>query len=137
MKLNQPIGKPSYGPLIIRVMLGIYFFLAGYLKLEDVFAFVDIVKEQGVLSEQLAILVGITLPYFEVVVGVLLIIGIWTTAVALVASLILAGIIFTFGIFPGETEMINKDLVLLAAAISLMFSGPGGYSIDNIKSSSD
>jgi uncharacterized membrane protein YphA (DoxX/SURF4 family) len=40
--------------------------------------------------------------------------------------------VLAFGVFPGTHDIFNKDLILLAAACSLLYSGPGALSIDNI-----
>lgn len=132
MKMNQPLGAAHYGPMIIRLALGAYFILAGMGKLNLLAAFVDQVRSFGVLPGNIAAVYGILLPYVEVSVGALLVIGMWTTLSGVLAGLMILSFVLAFGVFPGTHDIFNKDLILLAAACSLLYSGPGALSIDNI-----
>lgn len=132
MKMNQPLGAAHFGPMIIRLTLGAYFILAGMGKLNLLAAFVDQVRSFGVLPGNIAAVYGILLPYVEVAVGGLLIIGMWTTLSGVLAALMIVSFVYAFGVFPGSHDIFNKDIILLAAACSLMYSGPGAFSIDNI-----
>ena len=134
MKMNEPIGNPIWGPFILRIVLGAYFVLAGWAKLSNVPGFIKEVQSFGVLPAQAATLYGILLPYFEIVAGVFLIIGIWTTLAALLTSLMLLSFVMAFGIFPKTGALLfNKDILLLAASISLMYSGAGAISVDRFR----
>jgi uncharacterized membrane protein YphA (DoxX/SURF4 family) len=133
MKMNEPIGAPAFGPLISRLVLGAYFLLAGLSKLGMLAAFVAQVKSFGVLPENVASLYGVLLPYIEVFVGGCLIIGLWTTLVGFMGSGLLISFICAFGLFPGSSDIFNKDLVLLGALLCLLYTGPGYYSIDNMR----
>lgn len=132
MKFNQPIGAASYAPMIVRLSLGAYFIMAGLSKFDLLAGFVDQVRAMGILPGNLAAVYGILLPYVEVAVGGLLILGMWTTMVGVLAGLMILSFVAAFGIFPGHKEIFNKDIILLAAAASLLYSGPGAFSVDNI-----
>ena len=132
MKFNQPIGAAPYGPMIVRLALGAYFIMAGLSKFDILAAFVDQVRAIGVLPGNFAAVYGILLPYVEVAVGGLLILGMWTTMVGVLAGLLIVSFVAAFGIFPGHKEIFNKDIILLAATASLLYSGPGAFSVDNI-----
>ena len=134
MKMHEPVGKPEYGALFLRMPLGAYFILAGLMKLKSVHVFIETVKAYGMLPENASILVGVLVPYLEVAAGILLLLGLWTTLAAFVASILLASYIYAVGFLVGEgKELFNKDLILLAAAISLLFTGPGRGSIDGFR----
>ena len=133
IKINQPVGPAWWAPFIIRISLGAYFTLAGLSKLEALSAFIRQVKGFGVLPDNVASLYATLLPYGEVAIGLLLILGLWTTLIALLSSFLLLTFVCAFGVFPGDYDLFNKDLILLAASFSLMYSGPGGYSLDNVR----
>ncbi len=131
MKLNQPIGNAMYAPIFIRFALGGYFILAGLLKLENPTAFIQQVQHFQLLKEPLATLYGILLPYAELGAGALLILGLWTTLAGALSSLMLISFIIAMKLFPdASTHLFNKDVLLLCASLSLLWSGPGFYSID-------
>ena len=133
IKMNEPIGPAVYGPMITRCVIGAYFLLAGLSKLQMLAAFVAQVKTFGVLPDNVSSLYGVLLPYVEVFVGGSLILGLWTTMVGMMASFLLVSFICAFGVFPGSTDIFNKDIVLLAATISLLYTGPGSYAIDGVR----
>jgi uncharacterized membrane protein YphA (DoxX/SURF4 family) len=134
MKMNEPIGNPIWGPFILRITLGAYFVLAGWAKLANVPGFIREVQSFGVLPTQAATLYGILLPYFEIAAGFLLIVGIWTTLAALITSLMLLSFVLAFGVFPKTGDLLfNKDILLLAGSISLLYSGAGAISIDRFR----
>ena len=133
MKMNEPIGKAIYGPLLIRLSLGSYFILAGLGKLPLLFVFISQVKSFGVLPENLATLYATLLPYLEIFVGGSILLGLWTTLAGLMATMLLASFIIAFGFFPGDHTVFSKDVILAAGALSLLYSGPGAYSIDNLR----
>ncbi len=131
--MNEPIGPATFGPMLARLGLGAYFFLAGMSKLQMLSAFVQQVKAFQVLPDNISSLYGVLLPYLEVFVGVCLILGLWTTMVGIMASLLLASFVCAFGLFPGSSDIFNKDLVLLGAVLGLLYTGPGAYSLDNVR----
>jgi uncharacterized membrane protein YphA (DoxX/SURF4 family) len=53
--------------------------------------------------------------------------------VGMMASFLLVSFICAFGVFPGSTDIFNKDIVLLAATIGLLYTGPGSYAIDGVR----
>lgn len=131
--MNEPIGNPIWGPFFIRVALGAYFLLAGLAKLDNIQGFIQEVQSFNILSPHMSTLYGILLPYVEIAGGTLLILGIWTTLAALLISLMLLSFVIAFGFFPRGGSMFNKDILLLAAALSLMYSGAGAMSIDRFR----
>lgn len=133
IKINQPIGPSVWGPFLIRLALGAYFIMAGLGKLEVLAAFIEQVRSFGVLPANISALYATLLPYIEVGIGAMMILGLWTTLTGLLSGLLILSFVFAFGFFPGGHDIFNKDLILCAAACSLLFSGPGVYALDNIR----
>jgi uncharacterized membrane protein YphA (DoxX/SURF4 family) len=133
IKMNEPIGSPAFGPLFARVAVGSYFLLAGLSKLQMLSAFVSQVKTFGVLPENASSLYGVLLPYLEVFIGGCLILGLWTTMAGFMAAGLLVSFVMAFGFFPGSSDIFNKDLVLLGCVMCLLYTGPGAYSLDNVR----
>lgn len=131
--MNEPLGNAIYGPMLIRLALGAYFVLAGLKKLHNQAQFIAEVQKFGILPAQLSTLYAVLLPYLEIGAGALLLIGIWTTLAALVTSALLASFIYALGLFPNSSDLFNKDVILLAASMSLLYSGAGGWSIDRFR----
>jgi uncharacterized membrane protein YphA (DoxX/SURF4 family) len=133
IKLDEPVGDAQWGPTIYRLAIGSYFMLAGLMKLDRMDVFLRHVVEFGVLPKQVAILYGTFLPYAEVTVGFLLLIGFWTTLASLAASVLLVSFIVALGVFPNSNRLFNKDIILLGGTVALMFSGGGRYSLDRFR----
>lgn len=133
MKLHEPIGSSLFAPFFVRCAIGAYFVLAGLAKIDIIPQFIDQVKEFGILPSHLAVLYGILNPYTEIAVGVLLIVGFWTTLAGIISSLLLLSYIIALGTFPASSHVFNKDIVLLAGTLSLLFSGAGAFSIDRFR----
>lgn len=134
MKVDKPIGDHLWGPFFIRLTLGAYFVLAGYMKLVHHAQFIEEVKRMGVLPELGATLYGILLPYVELVSGALFLVGYWTVFAALLISLMLLSFVVALGPFPEAGSLLfNKDIILLAAALSVLYTGGGRISIDKFR----
>lgn len=133
MKMNEPIGNPLYGPLILRLTLGAYFVLKGLYVLDNMPSFVRLVQSFGVLPEPFATLYAILIPYLSLIAGTFLVLGIWTTLGSIIAALMLLSFVVALGIFPSNREIFNKDLILLAGTLSLLYSGAGAWSIDRFR----
>lgn len=134
---SEPIGDAVFGPLFIRLSLGLYLVVAALAKIKHLEAFVDQVKSFGVLSGSVAMLYGSTLPYLELLAGGLLLIGFWSTFAAMLTSALLFSFIVGLGIFPhkmGPTyHIFNKDIILLCASLSLLYTGAGAFSLDRFR----
>ena len=134
MKASTPVGQPIYAPLCIRLVIGSYFLLAGLAKLDDHRGFIEEVHRIAILPELLGTLYGIVLPYLEIFFGALFIIGLWSVLSSVILSILLLSFILAFGVF-STAGPFNKDILLLGAAASIMFSGGGAFSIDRFRTS--
>ena len=122
----------TYGPLIVRVVLGTLFIINGWPKL------INLEQTQGYFSmmgipAELALLIGL----LEVVGGLFLILGLLTRIVALlfVIEMISAFIIANTSnviILPEgyELGLLSIPIVFMAISISLMLTGPGRISLE-------
>ena len=63
----------------------------------------------------------------ESVIGVMLILGFYTRIFALIASLLIVGILATVGV----TDVTVRDIAILAGALSLVLTGSDKLSVDN------
>lgn len=133
MKINEPVGNPNVGPFFLRVALGGYFVIAGLMKLDNLPGFIQEVSKFGILGTNVSRLYATLLPYLEIVSGTLLVLGFWTTLAALLSTVMLLSFIYAIKIFPNGNYLFNKDLILLAASICLMFTGAGSLSIDKFR----
>ena len=87
-------GKPALFPLLARLLLGAVFVAMGWAKVSDPVAFLKLVREyQMVPATSPWMLNGIAavLPWFEIVCGVLLLLGLWRRGAALVVAVMLVG----------------------------------------------
>lgn len=137
MKLSEPIGNNMWAGFFVRLALGGYLIGAGLTTLDNLAAFIQEIQKLNLFPGHLATLYAISLPYLEVACGALLVVGIWTTAAAIIAAAVLGSFVFAFGVFPAHNKLLfNKDIILLAAAVSLMFSGAGALSLDKFRKTS-
>jgi len=127
---------------LVRLGLAAVALVAGFAKIGDLPGSVRAVRAYELLPETLAVLVGNALPMVEIVVGLLLLAGLFTRAAAVVFGLLMvvfvAGIISAwarglaidcgcFGgggqVAPGETAYLEdtlRDLLFVAGAVFLV-----------------
>jgi putative oxidoreductase len=107
----------GFSPLIIRLVLGITLAWFGYQK----------IKGRGHSSGSNSLIYGV----IEVIVSIFLIIGLFTQVAALINALIL---VIKLGFKVNQkaflTDGVNYYILLLAMAISLVFTGPGFIAFD-------
>ena len=74
-EISCEIFRNRYLSFVFRIGLGVVFIVSGFGKLSEGAAFVDQVEEANILPHALARAYGTALPYVEIVVGALLILG--------------------------------------------------------------
>ena len=117
------------GLLIIRLVVGFLFLFAGAEKIIDIEAFINELKAMEVMSDNLAFIVGFILPFAEVFLGGLFIIGLFTPIVSFFLSFITLAIIFGTG--AGDpVHPFSLNWVVLACSLCTLFSGAGVISFD-------
>jgi uncharacterized membrane protein YphA (DoxX/SURF4 family) len=128
--LNRALGRyASFGPLIIRVVLGVLFILHGFDKFDT-----GISNVEGFFDASGVPLPALTAPLvavLEIVLGAALVAGFMTRLSALVLAGILAGAI----IFVKAPDILNAselDLAYIAGLLGLVLIGPGRVSVDEV-----
>lgn len=125
------MNKNEIGKVILRVILGLTFFIHGLAKFQDgisnTVGFFDILGIPGFLAYAVAVI--------ELVGGIALILGIGTRVIGLLFALIMAGAIITAKLpagFLGNGQMAGYelDLALLAMSIYFVFADKSVLSLD-------
>ncbi len=80
----------SHFQLVLRVFLGGFLLATGFMKLGDASAFARLIANYRMLPAQANQLLAVTIPWVEVLVGALLILGIWLRPAAIAATLLFA-----------------------------------------------
>ena len=137
MRGSKPIGNVLWAPLFIRVALGFYLLLLGVWGFSESAAVSTRVEQFAGISGNLLVFYSTVAPYILILVGALLIVGLWTVASAGLACIVLFPLFYGAGMFERSADYVAhrslyKDGVLLFAAISLLFSGGGMLSLDRI-----
>jgi len=115
----------SYAPTIIRLGLGLVFFLIGLDQLskpDNWLSWLPQFITQISPPQTLILAIGI----FNIIVGALLILGLFTKLASLLAGLHLLGIILT----AGYSDITIRDMGLLFAAIAIFLNGPDKFTLD-------
>ncbi len=81
------IIRNQYLSFVFRIALGVVFIISGAGKLSEGAAFVDQVEEANVLPHALAKFYGTALPWVEIVIGALLILGLFSRFAAGIGGL--------------------------------------------------
>lgn len=109
--------------LLGRILLGALFVMAGFQKMSGIEAFTTFI-ESGPVPGFMAWPVAI----FELVAGVLILVGFLTRYTALALALFCAATGFLY--HPGETGMVLKNLAIAGGFLILFAHGPGLLSAD-------
>jgi uncharacterized membrane protein YphA (DoxX/SURF4 family) len=83
------ILRSGYTSLVFRLILGGIFIFAGFAKIHNISALVNEINQYQILPPALASLYGHVLPYAEIIIGVLLVLGIALRISAGIAGLML------------------------------------------------
>jgi len=123
--------------LLNRLSLGMFFLLAGVAKVRGgVTEFVEGFYSQVTpawLPSWIATPFGYSLPFFEIIAGGLLVIGLFGRLGALVILLLLVSFTIALcgaGMFFSGPGPFHTNVILLTLAALLVVTGSGGYSLD-------
>lgn len=125
----------QFAPLILRLVLGAIFIIHGYqnffTQFEETVAFLESINLRP--SRAIAILTS----WVSLLTGIFLVAGFLTQLAAVAALVMSLGLIWKVnfrkgfvGAAPAGGQGWEFDLALLAMALSLIFLGPGKFSID-------
>ena len=103
--------------LVVRLLVGLMFVYASLDKIADPAAFARIVYQWQTVGPIPSNLVAVTLPWIELLAGLLLIVGIWRReAAAVVAVLLIVFIVAAVGVLVRGIDVDNCGCTSVAAA---------------------
>jgi putative oxidoreductase len=121
-------NKLALSTLVLRVVLGITFFLHGYDKFSagigNTVGWFESIGLPGFLAYAVAII--------ELVGGLLLVVGLGSKIVSALVAVIMLGAIFTAKLSMGFLNGYELDVALLAMAAFIAFNGSGMYAVDSV-----
>lgn len=120
--------KVEVGALILRLFLGIAFFIHGFIKFQggisNTVSFFDSMGLPGFIAYLTAII--------ELVGGIALILGLGTRIVSVLLAIIMIGAIWSVKLSAGFVGGYELDLSFLAIAIYLAIAGSSLYALDSV-----
>lgn len=146
---NEILMNPiAYVVLVLRLALGLTLVVAGTLKVGHAAALASSIAGFRLLPADLTTLLALALPYIEILLGIYLLVGLFTRTVAWVctvqfvlyaaaiASAVVRGIPANCGCFgPGDAATadwphVAFDLVLALACLVIALRAPGALAVD-------
>ena len=135
MNTSEPIGDPAWGAFFVRVAVGAFFVFKGLNELEHLPVAIQATGYLKHLPPHVLALLGFLIPYLEILFGSMLVAGFWTIIGAIGTSLIALFFVYASGISPLTIKLANKDFIVLAGALSLLYTGAGALSVDKFRKS--
>jgi uncharacterized membrane protein YphA (DoxX/SURF4 family) len=138
--MRNPLASPSstnLGLLFARVPLGAMFVMAGFSKFAGGGVSAFVAGSRGYVPHYMPSWFGSVflnaLPYVEILVGAMLVLGILGRLGGFLASLLLASFLLAFHsvLDPrSPTPMPHTNTALLGVALLVFLAGPGQFSLD-------
>lgn len=130
MNRNDEIGS-----FILRIMLGLTFFIHGFVKFQGGITYIVQYFESLGIPGFMAYVVAV----IELVGGFVVILGLGTRIVSILFALVMVGAIFTAKLslgFLGTNDMVGYelDLLLLAISVYFIFANKSKWSLDQVYS---
>lgn len=120
------MNKNEIGNVILRVMLGLTFFIHGLAKFQggitNIVGYFDSLGIPGFMAYVIAVI--------ELVGGIVIILGLGTQIVSILFALIMIGAIFTAKLSLGFLAGYELELLLLAISIYFIFANKSKFSLD-------
>ncbi|MCC2647695.1 MAG: catD [Nitrososphaeraceae archaeon] len=114
-----------FGPLVIRILAGIAFIVAGLPKFENIAVTQGFFQQFG-LPPELALPIGL----LEVIGGIFLLVEVVTRITAALFVIEMIGATLVVGLSQGFVRGYELTLLLTAICTSLLLTGPGRISIE-------
>jgi thiosulfate dehydrogenase [quinone] large subunit len=137
--MKNPFASPtsaSLGLLIARVPIGLFFAMAAWAKIFSIGVSKFVAANAHSVPAFLPDYVGKTylylLPFFELSMGLLLILGLWTRLAGLITSLILISIIWAVTGVGAPPMPFHQNVIFLSVTLLLFLAGGGNFTIDRI-----
>lgn len=122
----------SLGLLLVRIPLGLFFFLAGYGKIAggvDKFAAAMIEHVPSHMPSWFGNVYLHALPFVELLSGAMIVLGAFTRVAAVIESLLLISFMMAMGI-KAPSGPFHYNFVYLGITLMIALIGPGAWSID-------
>jgi putative oxidoreductase len=97
----------SWALILVRTGLGALLFFAGFTKLGHAYECSETIANFMLLPAQANQFLAVALPWCEVIIGVLLVFGMWARAAALLSALLFAG--FSVAVISALTRGLDID----------------------------
>lgn len=138
--MKNPLKTPSsnsLGLLLARLPIGAFFLLAGYSKIKMGIAnFVETASHSprvpASVSPQLVSGYLHALPFLEILVGAVLIIGLSTRVAGLLGALMVISFIVCFTGLESQGSPFTPNLIYAGILLLVFFAGPGRVSLDGL-----
>lgn len=128
--------KLTFVLLINRLALGLYFCMGGYVKIKgglgEWVASEQYKRESSWLPDFIANAYGYALPFAQIAVGALLVIGLLSRLASLFIALILGSVMIATTWSGNNAELYDRNVILMTLSIMFIVTGPGSLSIDAI-----
>ena len=124
-----------YSPLLMRLAVGAILVFAAIAKFQKgAEATLEAVKGMAPdwLPEGVATVYGYGIPYLELIVGILIVVGLFTKVAALVAGLMSITYLIAAGVWLESMGIPSWNWLLLAVCIHFWTRGAGDCSIDRM-----
>lgn len=130
-------GSTSLGLLAARVPLGVYFVIAGFNKLSGdsslkSFVSANIGSVPDWFPESMGQAYLYSLPFAEIVVGLALVLGLFSRLAGLLATLMLVSFIIAVTGIKHDSLPFHPNGIFVGTALLVMLAGPGGISVDQM-----
>jgi len=133
---SKPIGDPGWAPLFLRVALGLYFIALGLWGTADFEACRMAVQAYGKIGGNFGLVYSAVAPIALIVVGAMLLVGLWTVGAAIAAIFCIFPLLHGAGLFHWPENFAAQrtlycDACVLAGCVALLFTGGGLLSLDH------
>ncbi len=106
----------KYPVPVIRILVGLVFFVSGLFKIIDISSFKGIVISLGLFNDSLSFLASIIIPVLELLLGLLLLLGIYTRIIAIHVNVLI--VLFSWVTF----YVLNNKPELLCGCFGKFFN---------------
>jgi len=146
--MNKSLYRQDLGLFILRFSLGLFLFLAGVGKVQgelqnglgSFYRSAFVMMQPSWMPEWLGMPYGYALPWLELLVGGLLVLGLMGRSAAIAGTLMMASFTIAHvlvagnltGIADGEQGIFHTNYMLTAGWLTLALIGCGNWSVDHL-----